>query len=410
MGSHHRIVSDQKSLTVEKLVYGGHGLSRMPAERPGGPSRVLLTPLVLPGEMITVQPVDKLHARLLRVERPSPERLKAPCPYFGACGGCQYQHMAYEAQVGYKLEILREVFRRVGKFEAPGEIRTVTGEPWQYRNRVQLQVRDGQIGYLHMGSHELCPIDHCPISAPRLNEAIQVLAGLVQDRKFPVFVRRVELFTNDAEVQFNVLEATQPPARHFFDWISHELPGYAPGAIDYPAVGERFRVGPRSFFQVNRFVIDALVRAAIEDAQGESALDLYAGAGLFSIPLARRFGGVTAVESGSSAVADLQHNASRAGVRILARRAGADEFLATLESAPDLVLADPPREGLGKTVVRELVRLRPREIRIVACDPATLARDLRELLDAGYRLQRLVLVDLFPQTYHIETIAQCVGP
>jgi 23S rRNA (uracil1939-C5)-methyltransferase len=395
-------VPQQLQLTVEKLVYGGHGLSRVNG-------RVVLTPLVLPGEEITAEPVDKLHARLVRIRQPAPERIPAPCPFFGDCGGCHYQHMPYESQVAQKVAILREVIRRVGKFDAPAEIRVITAEPWQYRNRTQLQVRDGRIGYLKLGSHELCPVDHCPISSPRLNEAIAALAAMVRESRWPAFVRRVELFTNESEVQFNVLESGQPAARHFFDWVGERLPGYAPGAIEYPVGADRFRINPRSFFQVNRYLVHALSEAALEGAAGTSALDLYAGAGLFSVPLARRFGGVTAVESGASAVSDLKFNAARAGVSVRPVRSPVDEYLMSLQRAPEFVLADPPRDGLGKTVVRELIRLAPARLHIVACDPATLARDLRQLLDAGYRLERLALADLFPQTYHLETIACCVN-
>lgn len=391
---------EQLQLTVEKLVYGGHGLAR-------DNGRVVLTPLVLPGEQIAVELVDKLHARLLRIDQAAPERVPAPCPYFGTCGGCQYQHMPSDMQLGQKVAILREVLRRVGKFEAPEDIEVISGEPWQYRNRTQLQVRDGQIGYLRLGSHQLCPIDHCPISSPKLNEAIGALVALVRDRKWPSFISRVELFTNESEVQFNVLESGRPVARHFFEWVAGKLPGYAPGAIEYPAGGSVFRVNPRSFFQVNRYLVDALVDAALDGASGDFALDLYAGAGLFSIPLARRFGSVTAVESGASAVSDLKFNTERSGVPVRAVRASAEEYLTGLETAPSFVLADPPREGLGKAAVKELIRVAPQRIHIVACDPATLARDLRPLLDAGYRLERMVLADLFPQTYHLETIAYC---
>jgi 23S rRNA (uracil1939-C5)-methyltransferase len=251
-------------------------------------------------------------------------------------------------------------------------------------------------------------VDHCPISSPKLNEAIGSLAGMARDRKWPRFVRRVELFTNESEVQFNVLESGQPAARHFFDWVAEWLPGYAPGAIRYPVGADSFRVNPRSFFQVNRYLVEALSEAAIEGAAGTSALDLYAGAGLFSVPLARRFANVTAVESAASAVSDLKFNSDLAGVTVRAVRAPADDYLSSLAAAPDFVLADPPREGLGKIVVRELIRLAPARLHIVACDPATLARDLRHLLDGGYRLEALTLADLFPQTYHLETIAACV--
>jgi 23S rRNA (uracil1939-C5)-methyltransferase len=234
---------------------------------------------------------------------------------------------------------------------------------------------------------------------------------MVRDRKWPAFVRRVELFTNESEVQFNVLESGQPVARHFFDWVAGRLPGYAPGAIEYALGADAFRVSPRSFFQVNRYLAEDLVQAAVACAAGDDALDLYAGAGLFSIPLARRFRSVTAVESGASAIADLRFNSERAGASVGTVRSSVEEFLLRFEGTPDFVLADPPREGLGKGAVRELIRIAPQRIHIVACDPATLARDLRQFLDAGYRIERMAMADLFPQTYHLETIVFLVrGP
>lgn len=391
---------DPLQLTVEKLVYGGQGLSR-------NDGRVMLTPLTLPGETILAEPLDKLHARLIEVQQRSPLRVPPPCPFFGTCGGCHYQHAPYEYQLTQKVEILREVVRRVAKQEAPAEIRVVSGAEWGYRNRTQLHVRDGEIGYLRMGSHELCPVDHCPISSPRLNEAIASLISLVQDRRFPDFIRTVELFTNEREVQFNVLDTDKPLARHFFDWCAGEIPGYASGAIEYEAAEQCFRVGPRSFFQVNRFLPTALVDEALKGAEGETALDLYAGVGLFSIALATRFRKVTAVESSPSGIADLRHNAARAGVDVESVRSATEEYLIGLDEVPDFVLADPPRDGLGKSAVQELLRLSPKRLHIVACDPATLSRDLRALTEGGYRLEAMTLVDLFPQTYHLETIAYC---
>jgi 23S rRNA (uracil1939-C5)-methyltransferase len=242
----------------------------------------------------------------------------------------------------------------------------------------------------------LCAIDHCPISSPRINAAIAALARMAKDRRFPSFIHRIELFTNEDEVQLNVLETERPLARHFFEWCATEIPGYAAGAIRQGG----FRVGPRSFFQVNRFLTERLVEAATGDVSGGSALDLYAGVGLFSLPLSARFAQVTAVESGAHAVADLRENAPA----VRAVRSSADEYLSGLDEAPDFVMADPPREGLGKIVVRELVRLKPRRLHVVACDPATLARDLRGLLDAGYSVEKMAMVDLFPQTFHLETV------
>jgi 23S rRNA (uracil1939-C5)-methyltransferase len=301
------------------------------------------------------------------------------------------------------MEILREVFRRVGKLEAPQEIETISASPWEYRNRAQFHLAGRAIGYHEAGSNRLCPVDRCPISSPGINRALAALAAMVQDQRFPRFVRSLELFTNESEVQVNVLEADRPVARHFFDWCAQSIPGAASGCLDYSAAGHVFRVGHRSFFQVNRLLADRLVERALEGAEGETALDLYAGVGLFSLPLARRFRSVTAVESGASAVHDLEFNAAQASLQVTVERAMVETYLEELAQPPDFVLADPPRAGLGKAVVQQLIRLRPPRLTIIACDPATLARDLGPLTAAGYSIQRLTLIDLFPQTFHIET-------
>lgn len=381
------------TVTVEKLVYGGEGLSRLNG-------KVLLTPLVLPGETVTVEQRDKLHSRLLRVDQPAPERVKAPCPYFGACGGCHYQHAPYEFQLEQKISILREVLQRVGKLEPPEEIDVVRGPEWNYRNRVQLHVENEQVGFRQLGSHSLCAITHCPISSPKLNEAIDALSEMVKERRFPTFVEGIEFFTNETEIQVNILQSSRPVAKHFFEWCAERIPGVVPGALQYGS----FRVSGRSFFQVNRFLVEALIDAAIGEAKGRTALDLYAGVGLFTLPLKDRFETVTAVESGAASLDDLRWNAQRAGADIEAVKSSVDEYLSTLESAPDLVLADPPRDGLGKSAVRHLLRLRPARLHLVACDPATLARDLAHLVQGGYRIERMTMVDLFPQTYHLETL------
>ena len=298
------------------------------------------------------------------------------------------------------------MLRRVGKIDAPEEIRIIAGEPWGYRNRTQFHLDRGEIGYFGPSSHELVPVDRCPISSPKINEALTALRAMLPDRRFPQFVRSIEVFTNGTAVQLNVIEARQPVSKRFFEWCAERIPGYADDAIEYTVGQVTYRVRHRSFFQVNRFLIEPMVEAALEGAEGRTALDLYAGAGLFSIPLARRLPEVTAVESGRSALADLEYNAERAEVHIAARREPVEEFLKALMERPDFVLADPPRAGLGKFVVRELCRLKPPRLTIVACDPATLARDLGALIAGGYKLDGLALIDLFPQTFHIEAVAR----
>ena len=309
-------------------------------------------------------------------------------------------------QLAQKTAILREVLQRVGKMAAPESIEVLSGPPWEYRNRSQFHLANGRIGYQEAGTHQLCAIDSCPISSPKINSALAELIAMMRDRRFPRFIRSIELFTNESEVQVNVLETERPVARQFFDWVTERIPGAGATYIDYPAAGETFRTGYRSFFQVNRFLVDTLVDAALQNAAGETALDLYAGVGLFSVPLARRFHKVTAVEAASGSHRDLEFNAERAGVAMEAHKSNTEAFLAGLDRAPDFVLADPPRAGLGPAAVNDLLRLKPARMTIVSCDPATLARDLGRLVAGGYRIDSMALVDLFPQTWSLETITR----
>ncbi|MBV9770886.1 MAG: class I SAM-dependent RNA methyltransferase [Bryobacterales bacterium] len=375
-----------ETLSIEKLVYGGDGLAR-----PEG--KVLLTSFVLPGEVVRVQSEraknDLWRGRLLEVLQASPSRVTPGCPYFERCGGCQYQHIGYPAQLEQKREILREVLARVGKIEFAGDIGLISGQPWQYRNRVQLHIESGNVGYFVQGSRKLCAIDHCPISSPALNDAIAKLTKLLPE--FRSVTAAVELFTNGTELQVNVLDRVPRQALAALTSLGTTTP------IEYAG----FRVSRNSFFQVNRFLIDRLVGCAIADKKGKWAIDLYAGVGLFSLKLRERFAKVTAVESSSSSLRDFEHNFGTAAIN-----ANVEEYLADLSETPDFILADPPRAGLGKFVVKELARIRAPRLTIVSCDPATLARDLQGLIAANYRIDKITLIDLFPQTFHLETVVE----
>jgi len=388
-------------VTVEKLVYGGEGLGRLDG-------RAVLAPFVLPGERVRLRGVAQkpglVRAGLLEVLDAAPERAAPPCPYFMRCGGCHYQHAPYQMQLALKRAILEDQLRRIGKI-APPEIAVVSGEPFLYRNRVQLHIANGALGYREAQSHKLCPIEQCPIASPAINAAIAILREMIGDPRWPRFLRAIELFTNETEMQLNVLETDRPVAQRFFDWCAERIPGLVSGALDYRAAGHTWRVSRGSFFQVNRFLTGKLVETALDGAEGRTALDLYAGVGLFSLLLAQRFAAVTAVESGSRAAADLRFNAERAGLSLRIEQTTAEAWMEQLPAAPDFVLLDPPRAGIGRRMVERLAQLRPPKLVIVSCDPATLARDLAGLTGAGYRIERLTLVDLFPQTYHLETVA-----
>jgi len=386
---------------VEKLVYGGDGLARLDG-------RVVFAPFVLPGERIRATARSEkpglVQARTLEVLEAAPERVAAGCAVFGRCGGCHYQHAPYEYQLLAKRAILVEELRRLGKIDAPAEIAVVTGPAWGYRNRAQLHVEERKIGYREPRSHSLCAIDDCPISSPKINQAIASLNQMAQEPRWPLFMETIEVFSDEERVQINVIDTKRPVARRFFEWCGERIPGLVEGALDY---GGHFRVSSNSFFQVNRFLADRLVDVALDGAGGETALDLYAGVGLFSLALGRRFRRVNAVEAGGGAVRDLRFNAERAGLAgVKAQQATAEAVLAKLERTPDFVLADPPRAGLGKAMVERLAALKPRRLAIVACDPATLARDLAALTASGYRIAGMTLVDLFPQTFHLETVVR----
>ena len=378
-------------VSIEKWVYGGEGLTRVDG-------KVILVPFALPGEKVRIESARGVHANLLEVVESAPERVAPPCALFARCGGCHYQHAPYEFQLARKVEILREQLRRVGKITYSGEINVVSGPALGYRNRVQIHITGGRLGYLAAGSHEMVAVEkECPISSPRVNQALTEMRERLSHPKFPRFVRSFELFTNETDVQVNIIEADRPVARTFFEWCNSAI------TLDYPASSSTFRVSPRSFFQVNRFLVDQLVETALAGCSGNAALDLYAGVGLFALPMARLFSSVIAVEGGASAIRDLEFNAARAGVNVRAEHALVEEYLAKLDAVPDFVLADPPRAGLGKNIVKELLRLSPPQITIVSCDPATLARDLSAL--SNYSIERLTMVDLFPQTYHMEAVA-----
>jgi 23S rRNA (uracil1939-C5)-methyltransferase len=352
----------------------------------------------LPGEVAKVQLKDgDMHAALVEVTQPAPERIAPICPLFTRCGGCHYQHAPYEFQLARKVDILREQLRRVGKIKWEDEIATISGPSLGYRNRAQFHIANGKIGYLAAGSHDLVAVDgECPISSPRLNQALQEMRDRMSDRRFPNFVHSLELFTDETKVQVNILETDRPVAKSFYEWCQSTV------ALEYATTFGKFRVSPRSFFQVNRFLIDQLVEAAIGDASGDTAIDLYAGVGLFSLPLARRFAKVAAVEAGVTAARDLEVNAQNAGLVIQHLQGRVEDHLARMTATPDFIVADPPRAGLGKTVVSHLARLKPPKLTIVSCDPATLARDVAGLTD--YKIDKLTLIDLFPQTYHLETV------
>jgi len=434
-------------LTIEKLVYGGDGLARL--EQPDGKRKTVFVPLVLPGERVEATVVEErpgfARARLDRVLKASPQRTGPACPYFGECGGCHYQHAAYEEQVALKREILRETVARIAKLELP-EIGTHAADALHYRNRTRLKfaVTAGaetkfEVGYHKLGSHLLLPVQECPISSPLVNRALQALWSLAVEHDLPKGIAEIELFVDHTDarllVEF-VVEANydRSSAMSFAEELQRNIPAVV-GIAAVPRVnhGEEqvaapeldttvaacaetlwgrdyleykvgefsYRVTAGSFFQTNRYLAEKLLELVCDDAHGKLAIDLYAGVGLFTLPLAKSFERVIAVEAAPASFTDLKSNAPR---NVKAIQATTETYLSRGGARADLVVVDPPRAGLGKKALAGLTKLAPKSLLYVSCDPSTLARDLPGLANGGYRVTAAHLVDLFPQTFHIETV------
>jgi 23S rRNA (uracil1939-C5)-methyltransferase len=452
-------------IRIEAPLYGGESRGR------AANGAVVTVPFALPGELVELQP-----SASPRVLEPSPDRVAPACPHFGLCGGCQYQHVSYPAQLALKQTILRDTFSSAGLTDLPA-IATHSAEPWHYRNRIRVRLAtvDGvlRVGYNRRTSQpnqepQFLPIAACPIAAPLLWRAAEALASLasVSPALDPTAQRwltaavEAELFTNadQTKVQLTLFTRTSQRKQNRASDIYSD-PGFTKlcvalqrlvpeltgaGIALLPAQSndrgrrhERPKPGPQwgspgllytvpeaseasgeanptsdfwitrgGFFQINRHLLPELARIATSGRAGTLAWDLYAGVGLFSRALAASFQRVVAVEASESAAADLDR-----ALKGNAHRAVASTTLDFLQSAviqrerPDLIVMDPPRAGVGDEVCALLNRLQTSEIVYVSCDPVTLARDLALLVAGGYRLAELHLVDMFPQTFHMETVA-----
>ena len=431
-------------LTIEKLVYGGDGLAKQAADEHGA-GKAVFVPFVLAGERVEARILKQkrgfARGRVEKILEPSAERIPPACRYFESCGGCHYQHAGYGHQLAIKSGILRETLRRTAKLDWPGEIQAHPSPPWGYRNRsrMRLRVQPFALGYHRFASNTLLAVEECPISSPLINRAIAAVWRMGREGNVAAEISEMEFFA-DTEDAALLIEGTldaassplQPgsPVAKFAELLRAALPEVAGIALFSPAPGEalvsvdipkemkplfgehtltyntrnaRYRVQAGSFFQTNRFLIDRLVELVTADRAGGLALDLYAGVGLFSRALSRSFREVTAVEAALFAFHDLRHNSPS---NVAASHAPVEGFLASLPPRMkyDFVVVDPPRAGLGEKTARIVAGLGAPHLTYVSCDPATLSRDLRLLLESGYRVDQVHLVDLFPQTFHIESV------
>jgi 23S rRNA (uracil1939-C5)-methyltransferase len=438
-----RVGSDEPGPTssqlveIEKPIYGGAFLAR--AE-----GKAVFVPLTLPGEQARVRITQSKRgyntADPDEIIRAAAERISPACPHFGACGGCHYQHANYESQLLFKQTILRETLER-GGVQAPDEISVLAGEPWHYRNRIRLAVdSEGSPGYRARRSNNVIPIRECPIAAPLLIESALTFAEIARQIAPSLRPTEIALFSNADETALMISITTERAKKVDFEELAQALHERIPtlrgvelaiegragqqprtvaqwGAtsLNYRAAGFDYRVDQGAFFQVNRWLVDALVERVTvgsQDTIGSAlAWDLFAGVGLFARQLTQSFEHVVAVEFSPSATQALAANLKgTAGIPV---RAMTLDFLRRMrkpvrpdEARPDLIVLDPPRTGLGAETCALLAEIAAPAVACVSCDPATLGRDLRALIAAGYFIHSITLADLFPQTFHLETVVQ----
>jgi 23S rRNA (uracil1939-C5)-methyltransferase len=428
------------TLDIESLAYGGDAIAHLED------GRTAFVHGAVPGDTVEAEVTEDrgrfVRAKTVSVVHPSPDRVQPPCPYFGVCGGCSWQHVAYPAQLDAKRRMVVDALARIGHIaEAEQLVASTVPSPAQYgyRNKVELvvDVSTGRprLGFHRAGSEEFVQVEECLLLPEKYRRAPKALGGALryiageQDFGLTRVALRVGTNTRDAEVALwgapgpfprrpvattlgQALKTTslvrvlvKGPAKERKIAGVEVLSGK--GAWRERLLGTTMTVSAPSFFQVNTRAAESLVSLAL-DALGadgsDRVLDLFAGAGTFTLPLAEKAGEVVAVESASSAVRDLRRNLEDEGLWADVIGGDAGRELPAIGRV-DLALVDPPRSGLHAETVDALARTGARRIAYVSCDPATLARDAAALADSGYALERATPVDLFPQTFHVETLA-----
>lgn len=424
-------------VTIERFGFGGFAIARHEG-------LAVFVPFGAPGDRarVEVTEIEKnfVRAKLVELLAPGPSRTEPRCRHFGECGGCQLQHVDYAAQVAAKAEFVRDALQRTGGFDWPQPVVVHHAEPWGYRVRTQLKlvatsgvrddgshgrlrkrerralpdaaagggadaagdaradgapaaVQDGGpravLGFHRAMSHSVLDVQECPVLAPELER------GLADVRRALAQLPRKE-WPYQVDGACGVGGASWAP----------DLPGLRKDLVEHHVLGFRYLIEPESFFQGNRHLVEQLVAGALGDERGELAYDLYAGVGLFSLPLSRRFARVVAVEDERRAATLGRVNVKTNGCdNVTYLRATTEQFLRGAKERPDLVLMDPPRLG-AKPALPLLLQLRARRLVYVSCDPQTLARDLRALVDGGYELEQVEAYDMFPMTFHVEAVAR----
>lgn len=396
---------------LSSLAYGGSAFGRLED------GRAVFVPLALPGELVRARAVEEktgfVRAELEAVLEASPERIPPRCRHFGVCGGCHYQHMPYSLQLESKRSILSEQLTRIGGIESPDVSPVVHGEPWGYRNHIQFHLcEDGRLGYMPRRGAQPFAVQECHLPEDTLAQAWPSL-----DFEAMPEVERIGLRAGQEEDIQIILEGREDAVPEVlvedFPYSVVHLSAAEPVTL----VGSNFvfmkvlerelRVSAGAFFQVNITVAEKMVQHMLELlplGRFDLLLELYSGVGLFSAFLAPRVKRMVAVENSPSACADFEVNLDEFD-NVDLYEAPVEMALRSLSLHPDVILVDPPRAGLERSVLDRIVEMTPELLVYVSCDPATLGRDARRLARGGYRLQQATPFDMFPQTYHIESIS-----
>jgi len=406
-------------VTTDRLAFGGSAIARHEGV-------VIFIPFAAPGDRVRVEITEAkdnfVRGRIQELLEPGPQRVEPRCVHFGECGGCHFQHVDYAEQVRQKGEFVRDALVRTGRFDWSDPVPVHHAEPWGYRSRTQLKLKatsglrsdgrhgrlrrrergvmdatpvaerpDGQpvLGFHRAFSHSVLDITECPVLAPDLEDGLDEVRTALRQ------VDRDDL-PYQIEGACGVDGASWNP----------DLPGMRKDLVEHRVGRFRYLIEPESFFQGNRHLVERLVAGVIGDERGRLAFDLYAGVGLFSLPLSDRFERIIAVEDERRAATLARVNVRNNGCdRVSYLRATTEQFLRQNKETPDLVLIDPPRAG-AKPAIPALLKLAAQRLIYVSCDPQTMARDLRALADGGYRLEQVESYDMFPQTWHVESVAK----
>ena len=404
----------EQEILLTTLTYGGDAMGRLED------GRAVFVPFGLPGERVRSRLTEEkrgfARGELMEILDASPQRIIPRCKHFGVCGGCHYQNLPYEEQLKAKKEILRDQLTRIGRIENPPVQEIIASpNPWNYRNHVQFHLtEEGKLGYVGAGTsfaQGIIPITECHLPEESIDSFWPQL-----EFEPDTTIERVSLRTGKDDDLMLILESDSPETpeleieaeisvAHVFEENVVVIAGNDHLVI--PVLGRGFRVSAASFFQVNTAPAEKMVQHLVDCLAVSSSttlLDVYCGVGLFSAFLATNCGRVIGIESSPSACEDFSFNLNEFD-RVELYEGLAEEVIPYLKAKPDIVLVDPPRAGLDKQVVDGILKLRPQIIAYVSCDPSTLARDSKRLMEGGYKLKQITPFDLFPQTYHIESIS-----